>query len=71
MKGNCYPDAGILNADGSTTFVDFKFPCPKGHPSGKGTSKGGVNTTMSDFQQGSYDGLGFGSGNGPAITITP
>jgi uncharacterized Zn-binding protein involved in type VI secretion len=71
LKGNCYPDAGILNADGSTTFADFKFPCPPGHPSGKGISKGGASTSMSPVQQGSYNSLGIGSGNGPAITITP
>lgn len=71
LKGNCFPDAAIINSDGSKTFVDFKFPCPKGHPSGKGTSKGGAKTAMSPKQQGSYDGLGFGTGNGPAIAITP
>ncbi|HEX6750882.1 MAG TPA: PAAR-like domain-containing protein [Longimicrobium sp.] len=71
LSGNCYPDAAILNADGSKTFVDFKFPCPEGHPSGKGTSRGGANTSMSPRQQGSYDGLGYGTGNGEAIVISP
>jgi uncharacterized Zn-binding protein involved in type VI secretion len=71
LAGNCYPDAAIINADGSKTFVDFKFPCPEGHPSGKGVSKGGKKTSMSPSQQGSYDGLGYGSGNSEAITITP
>jgi hypothetical protein len=71
LKGNCYPDAAIINPDGSKTFVDFKFACPPGHPSGKGTSKGGGSPTMSSKQQGSYDSLGFGTGNGPAITICP
>ena len=72
LKGNCYPDAAIFNNDGSKTFVDFKFPCPAGHPSGKGTSKGGARTQMSARQQGSYDAIGFGSGStSPAMTILP
>jgi hypothetical protein len=71
LSGNCYPDAAIIGPNGEKTFVDFKFPCPPGHPSGKGTSKGGVKTAMGARQQGSYNGLGFGSGGGPAITINP
>ena len=78
MKNNCYPDAAILNSDGSKTFCDFKFPCPAGHPCGKTKSgkqkisKGGAKTTMSAQQQGSYDGLCFGSGSSsPALVISP
>ncbi len=71
LSGNCFPDAAILNADGSRTFVDFKFPCPPGHPSGKGISRGGQRTAMSPRQQASYDALGQGSGNGLALTILP
>lgn len=71
LRGNCFPDAAILNSDGSKTFADFKFPCPKGHPSGRGTSTGTSTPTMSPRQQGSYDALGFGTGNGTALTIYP
>ncbi len=71
LSGRCFPDAAILGPNGSKTFVDFKFPCPPGHPSGKGTSKGGVRTNMSPEQQGSYDTLGLGTGGGQAITILP
>ncbi|MEM6296737.1 MAG: hypothetical protein AAGA54_36055 [Myxococcota bacterium] len=71
IRGNCYPDAAIINSDGSKTFADFKFPCPKGHPSGKGTSTGTSTPVMSPKQQGSYDALGYGTGNGTALTIYP
>ncbi|HET6333278.1 MAG TPA: PAAR-like domain-containing protein [Polyangiales bacterium] len=72
LKGNCYPDAASLNADGSKTFYDFKFKCPPGHPSGKGVSKpGGKKPSMSPFQNASYSALGKGSGNGMAIAICP
>jgi hypothetical protein len=72
LGGNCFPDAAILNPDGSRTFVDFKFPCPEGHPTAnEGTSRGGANTQMSPLQQSSYDALGIGSGNGPAEVISP
>lgn len=71
IRGNCFPDAAIVNADGSKTFADFKFPCPKGHPSGRGTSTGNSVPVMSPRQQGSYDALGFGTGNGTALTIYP
>jgi hypothetical protein len=71
LKGNCFPDAAIINPDGSKTFVDFKFPCPPGHPSGKGTSRGGTRTAMDPRQQGSYDALGEACGNGQALTMLP
>ncbi len=71
LRGNCFPDAAILNSDGLKTFADFKFPCPNGHPSGRGTSTGTSTPTMSPRQQGSYDALGFGTGNGTALTIYP
>jgi len=71
LRGNCFPDAAILNADGSRTFVDFKFPCPPDHPSGKGTSAGGRRTDMSPRQKASYDALGEASGNGAALIIRP
>jgi hypothetical protein len=73
LKGNCYPDAAILHPPipgGPKTFDDIKFACPSGHPSAKGTSKGGAKTSMSPKQQASYDALGAGSGNGNAITIS-
>ena len=72
LKGNCYPDAAIINDDGSKTFADFKFPCPEGHPSGKGKSKGGVRTQMNRRQQESYNALGYGTGStSQAVTILP
>jgi hypothetical protein len=71
LGGKCFPDSAIMNADGSKTMVDFKFPCPKGHPSGKGTSKGGVKTAMSPEQQASYDAISKGTCDGPAQTIMP
>jgi uncharacterized Zn-binding protein involved in type VI secretion len=71
LGGSCFPDAAIVHPDGSKTFVDFKFPCPEGHPSGKGTSKGGKKTQMSPRQQQAYDRLGAQSGNGKAFAVTP
>jgi hypothetical protein len=71
LGGKCFPDAAIINPDGSKTMVDFKFPCPKGHPSGKGTSKGGVSTAMSPEQQGAYDAISKGTCDGPTETILP
>lgn len=71
LRGNCFPDAAIINPDGSKTFVDFKFPCPPGHPAGRGTSTGNSTPTMSPRQQASYDALGQATGNGNAITIYP
>jgi len=70
LRGNCFPDAAIINPDGSRQFVDFKFPCPPGHPSGKGVSQGGAKTAMSPRQQASYDALGQASGcNLPSIVL--
>lgn len=71
LGGNCFPDAAIVHPDGSKTFIDFKFPCPKGHPSGKGVSKGECKTQMSPSQQKAYDRLGAQSGNGKAFAVTP
>jgi hypothetical protein len=71
MKGNCYPDAAILGEDGSKTFVGFKFPCPAGHPSGKGISKGGKKTEMGALQQKSYDALSEATGGKGAFAINP
>jgi hypothetical protein len=71
LRGNCFPDAAIINPDGSKTFVDFKFPCPPGHPSGKGTSRGGTRTAMDRRQQASYNALGEAYGNGQAIALLP
>ena len=71
LGGKCFPDAAIINPDGSKTMADFKFPCPKGHPSGKGTSKGGVSTSMSPEQQASYDAISKGTCDGPAEAILP
>jgi uncharacterized Zn-binding protein involved in type VI secretion len=68
-KGKKFPDGAILGKGGVKKFVDFKFPCPKGHPSGRGKSKGGVKTSMDKEQQAEYDTLGMGTGNGRAITI--
>lgn len=71
MKGNCYPDAAVLGGDGSKTFVDFKFPCPAGHPAGGGTSKGGAVTAMSKAQAASYDSLGRACGGWNTFVIRP
>jgi uncharacterized Zn-binding protein involved in type VI secretion len=71
LGGKCFPDAAIINPDDSKTMVDFKFPCPKGHPSGEYTSKGNVTTQMSKEQQASYDALSRGTGNGTAECIVP
>jgi hypothetical protein len=71
LKGKCFPDAAIVYPDGSKTFIDFKFPCPPGHPSGKGTSKGGRKGVMSESQQNMYDALGRSSGNGKAFPVAP
>jgi hypothetical protein len=68
-KGKKFPDGAILSGTGEKKFVDFKFPCPKGHPSGRGKSKGGVKTSMDKEQQAEYDTLGKGTGDGRAITI--
>jgi len=71
LGGKCFPDAAIINPDGSKTMVDFKFPCPPGHPSGKGTSKGGVNTAMGTEQQASYDAISKGTCDETAEAILP
>jgi hypothetical protein len=71
LGGSCFPDAAIVHPNGSKTFIDFKFPCPPGHPAGKGTSKGGRKTAMSPSQQSAYDDLGVLTGNGKAFAVTP
>lgn len=70
LRGNCFPDAALILGNGGRQFVDFKFGCPPGHPSGRGTSTDGTAPGMSPRQQGSYDALGLGSGGRRAITIS-
>ena len=45
------------------------FPVRRAIHRGKARLKEGAQTAMSPRQQGSYDGLGFGSGDGSAIVI--
>jgi hypothetical protein len=76
FKGKCFPDAAIINPDGSKTFVDFKFPCPpnQGHTTSSGApyTGGAQPTAMSARQQESYNVLGYGTGSTkPADTIRP
>jgi hypothetical protein len=75
-KGKKFPDAAILLGGGKKQFVDFKFPCPKGHPRYPGQKKGKRSqgeaaTSMNKKQQAEYDTLGMGTGNGPAFSISP
>lgn len=78
LDGKLYPDAAIDLGDGKKLFVDFKFPCPKGQPSGhkRGSrnklSKGNKNTKMSKKQRDAYKKLAKATdSNKPPLTISP
>jgi hypothetical protein len=78
LNGKLFPDAAIHLGDGKKMFVDFKFPCPKGQPTGqkRGSrnrlSKGGKNTKMSKKQRDAYTALSKTTGSTkPALTISP
>lgn len=78
LKGRVFPDAAINLGGGKKLFVDFKFPCPKGQPSGhkRGSrnklSKGDSNTRMSKDQRETYQALNQGTGSSKrTLSITP
>jgi hypothetical protein len=78
LRGNVFPDAAINLGGGKKMFVDFKFPCPKGQPTGhkRGSrnrlSKGSSNTQMSESQRKAYTRLSAGTGSSvPAKSLNP
>jgi hypothetical protein len=78
LRGNIFPDAAINLGGGKKMFIDFKFPCPKGQPTGhkRGSrnrlSKGNSNTQMSKTQKKAYTQLSVGTGSSKkALSLNP